>query len=158
MDNEPLTFRPMETGDEAEARQLAIRVFKDLVAPGFSQEGVAEYLAYLRPAALVERSHEGHVVLLATVRDRIVGMIEIRNYSHVSLLFVDRPFQRQGTARELLRRALGLCRAHLPELREVTVHAAPDSVHIYERLGFQPTDGEQTVNGIRFTPVRLELS
>ena len=38
-----------------------------------------------------------------------------------------------------------------------TVHAAPCAVEVYRHLGFSPTGGEQTVNGLRFTPMQYGL-
>ena len=35
----------------------------------------------------------------------------------------------------------------------VTVHSSPYAVEIYSRMGFEPTDTEQTVNGLRFIPM-----
>ena len=156
--NGPLIFRPMEMGEETETCNLVVRVFNDLVAPQYSQEGVNEFLKYAQPDAFLRRSQRNHFALLATVPNRIIGMIEIRDDSHVSLLFVDRSSQRKGVGRELLRRALEICRGNKPELREVTVNASPNSVQIYARLGFRPTRSEQVINGIRFTPMILELS
>jgi GNAT superfamily N-acetyltransferase len=156
MPNEPLILRPMEAGEETETCKLVVRIFDDLVAPVYSQEGVNEFLEYARPDAFLRRLQRNHFVLLATVQDRIVGMIEIRDNSHVSLFFVDRSFQHKGIGRELLRRALEVCQGHESELREVTVNASPNSVQIYARLGFRPTRSEQVVNGIRFTPMTLE--
>jgi len=97
-------------------------------------------------------------VLLATVQNRMVGMIEIRDYQHVAMLFVDGAFQRKGISRKLLRQALEICRENKPELRQVTVHSSPNSVHVYKRFGFVPTSSEQVINGIRFTPMTLELA
>ncbi len=155
--NEPLTFRSMQTGEETEVCNFVVRVFNEFIAPSYSQEGVAEFLKYVRPDALALRSKKNHFVWLAEAQNDIVGAIEIRDNDHVSLLFVDGSFQRKGISRELLRRALEICRRNKPELREITVHASPNSVQIYERLGFRQTNSEQAVNGIRFTPMTLGL-
>ena len=37
--------------------------------------------------------------------------------------------------------------------KKITVNAAPYGVKIYKALGFIPTDKEQTVDGLRFTPM-----
>lgn len=37
---------------------------------------------------------------------------------------------------------------------EITVNSSPYAVKIYKHLGFVPTAEEQTVNGIRFTPMK----
>lgn len=39
--------------------------------------------------------------------------------------------------------------------QEFTVNSSPYAVEVYRHLGFKETDTEQTVNGLRFTPMRL---
>lgn len=39
------------------------------------------------------------------------------------------------------------------EKQVFTVNSSPYAVKIYEHLGFRATDSEQTVNGLRFTPM-----
>ena len=155
---EPLIVRPMRKSEETEVSDLIIRVFNEFIAPSYSQEGINEFLKYAHPDALLFRSQKNHFVLLATVQNRMIGMIEIHDYRHVSMLFVDGSFQRKGISRELLRQALEICRKNEPGLCKVTVHSSPNSIHIYKRLGFLPTNSEQVINGIRFTPMTLELS
>jgi predicted GNAT family N-acyltransferase len=156
--DEALIFRPMGTNEETEVCNLVISVFNEFIAPSYSQEGVNEFLKYAQPDALLYRSQKNHFVQLATAQNRIIGMIEIRDHHHVSMLFVDGLFHQKGVSRELLRRSLEICRRNKPELCEVTVNASPNSVHIYMRLGFHLTSSEQVINGIRFTPMTLELS
>jgi predicted GNAT family N-acyltransferase len=109
------------------------------------------------PAAMRQRVEAGNVVLVAATPERLVGVIEIRDYTHISLLFVDRVFQGRRISRELLNRALDVCRQHNPDLREMTVNASPNAVTIYTRLGFFATGDEQEKNGIRFTPMVLKI-
>jgi len=154
----PLIFRPIGKGEEEKVCNFVIHVFNEFIAPHYSQEGVNEFLKYVQPDALLQRLQKNHFTLLAMVQNRMVGMIEIRANNHVSLLFVDRSFQRKGISRELLRYALEICRKNKPDLREVTVNASPNAVPVYERLGFRPTRSEQIVHGIHFTPMILKLS
>ena len=37
-----------------------------------------------------------------------------------------------------------------------TVHSSPYAVEVYRHLGFVATDAEQTVSGLRFTPMRFD--
>jgi GNAT superfamily N-acetyltransferase len=148
----------MKPGEEDGVSSLVRRVFHQHVAPLFSEEGVGEFLRYVTPRAIHHRSDSGHFVLLATVAGRIVGVIEFRDYNHVSLLFVDTAFHRQGSARELMRRALATCRSHRPNLREVDVNSSPNAVPAYERLGFRQQGPEQVTNSIHFVPMVLDLS
>ena len=156
--NESWIIRPMHRGEETEVFDLVRRVFNEFVAPLYSQAGVDEFFRYAQPDALVQRSQNNHYVLLAVVERNPVGMIEIRDNCHVSMLFVDRSFQRQGISRALLQQAIDECRRHHPDLNQISVHAAPNSVPIYERLGFRPEYSEQVIEGVRFIPMTLELA
>ena len=39
-----------------------------------------------------------------------------------------------------------------------TVHSSPYAVEVYRHLGFVPTDEEQTVDGLRFTPMQYSAN
>jgi ribosomal protein S18 acetylase RimI-like enzyme len=151
-------YRAMQRGEEDGVSSLVRRVFHKHVAPLFSDQGVREFRRYVTPGAIRHRSDSSHLVLLATVAGRMVGVIELRDYEHVSLLFVDTALQRQGIARELLSEALAICFRHKPHLREVDVNSSPNAVSAYQRLGFRRQGPEQVKNGIRFVPMVLDLS
>ena len=153
-----ITYRPMGPGEEKEVCDLVNRVFDEFVGPGYAEQGVLEFRNYVQPEALLERCQTTDFVLVATALDKIVGMIEIRANEHLSLLFVDRQYQGQGISRELLRRALDLCRRARPTLARLTVNSSPYAVSIYEKLGFEQVEPEKVVNGIRFIPMVLKLS
>jgi ribosomal protein S18 acetylase RimI-like enzyme len=159
---ETVQYRFMEPSEETEVCNLVIHIFKEFIAHQYSQEGVREFLKYVQPELLLRRSQKNHFVLLATMQGKIVGMIEIRSNRHISLLFVDKRFQQRGIAKELLRRSLKICKLEIslkrsPELQEISVNSSPNSVQIYERIGFRQTGSEQVENGIRFTQLVLKL-
>jgi GNAT superfamily N-acetyltransferase len=148
----------MQPGEETQVCELIARIFHAFVAADSSPEGVQEFLKYVQPEPLLERSRVNHFVLVAVAQDRIVGVIEVRGYQHVSLLFMDQAYQGQGIARELWRRALSICRKEKPDLAEVSVNSSPYAVPIYEKLGFRPQGLEQTAHGIRFVPMAFDLA
>ena len=98
------------------------------------------------------RLAQNHFALVAVENRVITGLIEVRSYSHISLLFVKKEYHRKGIAGELLKSALEKCRQEKSYLRFLGVNSSPYAVHIYEKLGFVKTGPEQTINGIRFTP------
>jgi GNAT superfamily N-acetyltransferase len=155
--DKPIVYRDMKRGEEGLVFTFVSGVFNEFVAPQYSQEGVEEFMKYIQPEELSSRTQGNHFSLIAELDSEIVGVIEIRNYSHVALLFVDSRFQRKGVGRELLRKAMEICRRNELSLSQVTVNASPNSVTAYERMGFKPTDAEQCVNGIRFVPMALRL-
>ena len=156
--NESWIIRPMQPGEETQVFRLVERVFNEFVAPTYSEAGVAEFFRYAQVEELAQRSQTNHFVLLAVVERNPVGMIEVRDNRHVSMLFVDRSFQRQGICRALLQQAIDKCRRHHPDLNQISLHAAPNSVPIYERLGFRPEYSGQVIDGMRFIPMTLELA
>jgi ribosomal protein S18 acetylase RimI-like enzyme len=147
----------MKPGEESEVFDLVFRTFSEFIAPHYSRAGVLEFLKYIRPGYLLERLQKDHFFLLATAQRKIIGIIEVRENSHISLLFVDRQFQQRGIARELLRRTLRICLKKKPDLSKISVNASPNSVRIYQRLGFRPAGSEQVKRGIRYTPMTLTL-
>jgi GNAT superfamily N-acetyltransferase len=152
-----ITCRPMMAGEETAVCAMIERCFKTFVAPGYTPEGVREFLAYASPEPMAGRVRGGSFVLMAESGGVVAGMIEMRDHDHVSLLFVDAAFMRRGISRELLRWALGICRAARPDLQIVTVNSSPYAVPVYERLGFHALSPEQESNGIRYTPMALPL-
>jgi ribosomal protein S18 acetylase RimI-like enzyme len=156
--NEPFTFRPMRPGEETRVSELVTRVFNSFIAPDFAPEGVQEFLNYVQPDVLLERAQANHFALVATLGEQIVGVVEIRDYQHISLFFVDGAYLGRGIGKELWRRALEICRQRKPGVLNISVNSSPYAVPIYEKLGFCQTAPERVVNGIRFVPMALELT
>ena len=156
--DEILTYRPLSLKDTLNVSDLVARVFNEFVAPEYSSEGIQEFHRYIQPSALWARAQANHFSLITLEQDKVVGVIEMRGYNHVSLLFVAPEFQHRGIAKELLRRALQICQANEPRLSEISVNSSAYAVLIYERLGFCQTGGRQVRNGIEFFPMVLKLS
>jgi GNAT superfamily N-acetyltransferase len=147
----------MKAGDEGEACRLAREVFHEFVAPLYSKEGVEEFLRYVDPAPMATRAASNHVTLLAEDAGQLLGVIELRDFNHVSLLFVRRGAQGKGVARRLLREALRLIRENRPAMDAVSVHSSPNAVAAYEKLGFRAQEPEKVTRGIRYVPMILSL-
>ena len=105
------------------------------------------------------RLYHGYVVDLMFValdRKQIVGILTLRNNSHISLLFVDEKYHRRGIGRALIEylREYLLSEAGISK---VTVNAAPYGVAFYHKLGFQDLRPEEERDGIRYTPMEFVL-
>lgn len=158
MPDPQIEYRTMRPNDADQVFNLITDTFHQTVAPGFSQEGIDEFLTCIQPDILVDHLEKHHAGFLALLDTRIVGMIMLRNDEHISLFFVDPEFQRQGIGRALMRLALAHRGNHEPEAAKITVNASPNSVNAYKRLGFEVMDTEQCLNGIRFVPMALKLN
>lgn len=155
--SKPFTIRQMKSTEEERVCDLIQRVFNEFVAPHYSQEGVQEFLRYIDPVLLAERIQSNHFILLAELGEELAGMIEVRHWNHISLLFVDDRFHRRGIARELIRKALDISKSGCSELSEVTVNSSPNAVEAYEKLGFHVQGSERTEHGIPFVPMKKHL-
>ena len=92
---EAVQILPFAAADAARVSALVRRVFDEHVAASFEPEGIAEFYAYAAPQAMAERAatHRTFVAwqpVLSGVEGgtQPVGMIEVRDTDHVSLLFV----------------------------------------------------------------------
>ncbi len=153
-----ITYRVIEPGEEKKVSELVLESFGEFIRHEYSQEGIEEFRRYAQPEALEQRSRADHCVLVATLKDRIAGVIEIRQHDHISLLFVDKRLQRKGIAKDLLQKALEVMRTAKPDLERVTVNSSRYGVPFYEKLEFHQTGPERTVNGIAFIPMVLRLA
>lgn len=153
---EKIFYRGIDHGDIAETVRLMEEVFNDFIAPGYDPKGIEEFLHYIRGSAIALRLKRNHFMRVAATSKQIVGVIEVRNYHHISLLFVKREFQRQGIATVLMQQAIAVCLREEPELKSITVHSDPQALPAYEAMGFQVTGSERLDNGIRYVPMRYK--
>jgi GNAT superfamily N-acetyltransferase len=84
-------------------------------------------------------------------------MLEVRDWDHISLLFVAKARQGQGVGRQFVQLAIAACRQHKPGIGEITVSATPNAVPFYTRLGFRACAAEKLEIGMRFTPMALKV-
>jgi ribosomal protein S18 acetylase RimI-like enzyme len=152
-----IIYRVLRLGEEDAVCRLIEESFNEFVAPEYSETGVKEFFKYSNPQSLKERAEKVHLVLLALDKNKLVGVIEIRSYNHISLLFVKTEYHNKGIAARLLKLSLESSRRANPLLDSVDVNSSPYAVDIYEKLGFERTGVEQEVNGIKFTPMKLIL-
>ena len=155
--NSLLYYQLLQPGEESGVVDLATKVFNEFVAPLYSAEGVSEFLKYAHVDELVQRKRAGNFVLLAKSGNDILGIIEVRENNHIAMLFVEKSHQKKGIGKELLKRAIDICKNQDPEIHRITVNSSPNAVSAYRTMGFNALEQEQVANGIRFTPMELSL-
>lgn len=152
-----IMYRQMEQGEESPAIHLVWEVFMECAAPLYSKEGIDEFKSFIRKQAVKERLANGNLFMLAIHGKDVVGVIEMRDNSHISLLFVKKTHQVQGIARALLRRAVAICRHRNRQVGKITVNSSPNAYDVYVKLGFSGPRVEKTVNGLRSIRMELDL-
>ena len=96
-------------------------------------------------------------MIVAKDNSKIIGMIAFRDNSHISMLFADKNYHKQGIASKLIKIVKFNCRENNEELQSITVNSSLYAVGFYHKLGFEDTNSEQLVDGIRFTPMKLDV-
>ena len=86
----------------------------------------------------------------------MIGMITLRNEMHISLLFVDRNYHRQGVGKALIGRMADYARTELGQDR-LTVNASPYGVGFYHKIGFKDLGPEKKQDGIIYTHMHYKL-
>lgn len=143
-----LCIRRLSSGETTTAIALAWKVFTEYEAPDYSEEGIEEFHRSIQD--------EGYLSSLcaygAYLSDALVGMVATRkNGTHIALFFVNGAHHRRGIGKRLFQAALSDCPAD-----RMTVNSSPYAVPVYHRLGFSDISAEQTVSGIRFTPMEYK--
>ena len=114
--------------------------------------GAEAFLKTIEPAAIasyIAAPNFGYFV--AEAAGRIVGVVAIRDRTHLYHLFVAADQQRRGLASELWRHARAAIDA--PNDRPFTVNATPIAVPVYERFGFVAAGPRVEKDGIAFIPM-----
>ncbi len=129
------------------------RTFLKFEAPDYSQEGIKSFQDFITDPVLHRMFILGeYQIFVAVCKGKIVGMISLRDRSHISLLFVDKQYHKQGIGRELVDYLKHYMQTELCE-GKITVNASPYGLGFYHKLGFYDTDMEQVRQGVRFTPM-----
>ena len=143
-----LTIRPLDESEIEAAHKLAWEVFLEFEAPDYPPEGVEEFRQTLKNEEyLANLRYYG-----AFVGDELAGILTIRETTnHICFFFVDRKYQRQGIGTKLFQNLLEDFAG-----QTITLNSAPYGLPFYKKLGFAETDTEQSINGIRFTPMEYK--
>ena len=139
-----------------DAMKLAWDTFLIYEAPDYSVRGVHNFRNFVRDPLLKKMFTYGEYIAIGAFSDRrMVGIIGVRNTNHISLLFVDRDYHRNGIASSLIGRYVR--DAKKKGITYVTVNSSPYAVDFYHKIGFINITDEVEKDGIKFTPMRLEI-
>ncbi len=144
-------------GQEKQISQFIKKVYDEFVADDYSNEGNRHFYKWILAENIAERQQRQRSIVLAMNGGLIVGMIESRDNNHISLLFVDKDYQKQGIAGKLFREVMKNCLKQNPDLDTFYVHASHYSIPVYEKLGFKATDGMQEQFGIKYLPMEMKI-
>jgi GNAT superfamily N-acetyltransferase len=154
-----ISYAEMESGEEPIISEFVKKVFEEFVAPDFSPDGIETFMVFISPDSIRKRNQNKEKNFLIAARDNkmIIGIIEIKNCNHISLLFVDKLYQKTGIAKKLYGMALKRCKESIADLKEFEVNSSRFAVPMYRKLGFEKIGEEQIKDGILFTPMKANV-
>ena len=137
--------------------KLAWNTFARFDAPDYSREGIDNFRNFVTDETLHQMFLAGHYQLFVAVMDgNYLGMVSLREKKHISLLFVDGDCHGNGIGKALVKFVAGYA-ATEEGIDMLTVNASPYAVGFYHKMGFTDLDHEKTTDGIRYTPMSIEL-
>lgn len=151
-------IRPIRENEWEMAMQVVWDTFLVFEAPEYPRLGTESFRNFIWDPELKRKFIRGDFPTYAAfVNGVIAGVVSVRDISHVSLLFVDGQFHNNGIATALLRNMFSE-QVNRYQIKKMTVNSSPYAVGFYHRVGFKDVNSEQTADGIRFTPMEIDLS
>ena len=140
-----------------DAMALAWKTFLQFEADVYTPEGVKNFENFITDSTLHRMFIMGEYQLfIALDRHKIVGMITLRNSTHISLLFVDAAYHRKGIGRALIKHLTDYLLTEVGADR-VTVNSSPYGIGFYHKIGFRDLSPEEARDGIIYTPMEFIL-
>lgn len=140
-----------------DAMALAWKTFLRFEADVYTPEGVRNFQNFITDSTLYRMFVMGTYRLFVALNgNQIIGMITLRDSTHISLLFVDEAYHRQGIGRALIKHLTEYLLAEAGANR-VTVNSSPYGVGFYHKMGFRDVRPEESKDGIIYTPMEFIL-
>lgn len=150
-------IRPAYRNEWDDAMALAWKTFMQFEAKDYPVEGIESFKNFITDQLLYKMFVMGSYQLFCAFDDnKMVGMISLRNETHISLLFVDSKYHRRGIGRALMEY---LANYLVTEMGKdfMTVNAAPYGIEFYHACGFFDIGPIEYSDGISTVPMKMQL-
>ena len=153
----PYEVRWAKTDEWAPAMKMIWKTFLQYEGEDYTEEGIRNFFEFITDDDLYVSFLKGdYQMMVALDKERVIGAASVRSCNHLSLLFVDEEYHRQGVGRALMSRMCEYLKQEAGE-RYMSLNAAPYAVNFYRKLGFQAVRPEDVYAGIRVTSMEKVL-
>jgi GNAT superfamily N-acetyltransferase len=146
--------RIADVGDAERIAALIRELAAKFILCDFSAEGKSRFLSEHSSMAVVDRIRTRFRYRIAEFGGELLAVIGVRDWAHLSHLFVAEAFQGQGLGRALWEQAKAEC-LERGNPGTFTVNSAKIAVPVYEKFGFLATGSVQDMGGVQFVPMEL---
>ena len=157
INNNNFEIKKAKLEDLEEISNLAKRIYLKYNSSLDTDEGISNILTFINydnilyDNILMRTYIDGSLILKAKdiKKNIIIGFIEIRNYNHISLLFVDDEYFRLGLGKKLFEEVKDITKSD-----KYSVNSSDYAIEFYKKLGFVAIyDNIKVENGVHFHPM-----
>ncbi len=153
----PYEVRWAKTEEWAPAMKMIWKTFLKFEGEDYTEEGIQNFFDFISDDNLYNAFLLGNYqMMVALDHERIIGAASVRNYNHLSLLFVDEEYHHKGVGRALMQKMCVYLKEEAGELY-MSLKASPYAVNFYRKLGFHAVSPEEEISGIRVTSMQKIL-
>lgn len=156
----PIQYHTVSPDDSEKASTLIQRVIHSFNAKDYTDEGITNLMEFTSAKPLAELLSQEKTIATGASDDDVtlVGICLIRNWSHLTLFFVDGAYHGQGIGRKIFELASGECCIKNPELQTMTVNSSLFALEFYKKLGFvAESETPEKHNGVVYIPMKLAM-
>lgn len=151
-----LNYKELSDNDYGSIKKLCHDVFMEYEAPLYSQEGIDTFLYFLNSDEFRQYIADKDKLFYGCFDENtLIGVIGMRNESHITVCFVDSNYQRMGIGRKLM--TILIDSSVKNNIPFITVNSSPYGLPFYKSIGFNATDKELSEDGIIYTPMKITL-
>lgn len=152
-----IVIRQAVLADWEETMDMTWETFLKFEAEDYGAEGVENFKKFISDPVLKRMFLLGmYHMYVAVHKDKIVGMVSLRDKSHVSLLFVKADYHRKGIGKRLIE-TIGVFAKEEYDKNELTVNAAPYGLAFYKSIGFRSVSPMTCSGGIKYIGMKKEI-
>jgi GNAT superfamily N-acetyltransferase len=150
------TIRLATVADARAISELILPLATNFIAHEFSEEGQRNLLLSMEPEAIEGFFQAGYRYHVAEVDGRVVGVVGVRDNSHVHHLFVAEDHQRCGLATDLWNVARDAC-LDAGNPGRFTVFSSKYALGVYRAFGFIDSGPPEIKDEVIATPMEYEV-
>ncbi|WP_075497837.1 GNAT family N-acetyltransferase [Moritella viscosa] len=151
-----MIIRKANLDDVNEISQLIALLVVKYILPTCSKEGGLLILNSVAPNCISNYLDAGYVYHVAELNGELIGVVGMKENTHLYHLFVADSQQGKGLSRTLWELARDVCLANANE-GKFTVNSALNAADVYLKFGFVPVSGVRERAGIKDMPMELTL-
>ena len=151
-----MEIRKATPDDSGQISKLLCELTAKFVAKEFSAYGRQLLLDSMKPDVIAKNIQSGYRYHIAEIDGQLVGVVAVRDNSHLFHFFVAEQYQRRGIAKQLWNTAMRVC-VDEGNPGEYTVNSSRYALDVYKTLGFVTDTTAQEKDGVVFYPMKLSL-